>query len=172
MRFAPNTRRYAMANSCNAMHFCAMFGHELSEHQLVEQAQWFVAKDGYMQSHYPEMICPFDSAKLAEGKLVTNREKFGGHALQSADKFISVIDLCASGYVFPRSFGPGTIGASAVMTELGPIVKEMEGTKRDCQCTTITKVLLSVSIANEETALRRIDELGRLHLPRTYTCIK
>ena len=72
-----------------------------------------------MQSHYPDMICPFDSAKLAEGKLVTNREKFGGHTLQSADKFISVIELCASGNVFPRSFGPGMIGSSAVMTELG-----------------------------------------------------
>ena len=29
-----NMRRCAMANSCSAIHFCAMFGHELTEQQF------------------------------------------------------------------------------------------------------------------------------------------
>ena len=51
------------------------------------------------------------------------------------------------------------IGADAVQQELGSLVEEMEATKRDCQGTTITKVLLSVPICSEEAVPRCIDEL-------------
>ena len=174
-----NTRRYAMANSCKAMNFCAMFGHELTVHQLVERAQWFAVKDGYMQSHYQAMICPFDSAKLAEGNLVTNRENFSGHTLQSADKFISVIDLHASGNVFPRSFGrgrgrrpsltrPGMIGSSAVMAELGSILKEMKGTKRDCQG---TKFFSRFPLRKRRWPCAALMS-WKLHLLKTHTCTR
>ena len=62
-----NTRRYAMANSNSGMHFCAMFGHELSAQVLIEQVQWFTEPGGYLQTHYPALVCPFDSESLVVG---------------------------------------------------------------------------------------------------------